>query len=880
MINQQALVSLQNIDLDDVKQGRKTGIEENVKQKIVIPLLQLLNYTIEKDMDFEHHVENRRADIALLVKRQPKIIVECKSLEKDLDNFINQAIEYAENKAIPYVILTNGDEFRLYRTFIENVVNPRDRELLRVIRKNITIDFKELYGWVSRDSILGQTLDKKCEEKAKLIGESVTAPTLIQNLKDAKKILKDEAKEKIPSLIRENLDFKNNLDEWAKSNEFDLNNSDSLLDHLANEIAYSFITRLYFYRIAEDNGIVKAKLSRGELTNVLNYLTPNQLLDVCWREIWKIDYHAIFRKTFFDMVQFDEETIKKILYRLTNYNFAKINYDILGKVYQEHISREERKELGQYYTPDWIAKFILENIPISINDKVMDPACGSGTFLVHAYDALKERYLLEDYDKNSIHNLILQKNIFGKDLNPLAVQLTATNLAMKNLGKKTDDINIIACDSLTKDLSHYFEMLRMDLNNEGKTIIADHIFPKKYNVIVGNPPYFVIRRDEIKKKYPSMDYSDVTKSRTNIASLFLKKYIDDLEEDGHLGFVIPKSITYVEPWSDIREYILKNCQIIAIYDLKEAFESVLLEQVAIVLRKTKSIHKDAEVEVLHKERKGDKNIEIRYTIPHKQFTKERFPLYMTPESRNLWKKLNHESLPLGDIARITRGLGIQKLRNQFTEKRCSANDIPIVGGKDIGKFFYRGMNYLDASKKQFDIYRDKINSLLVKKVVAQNIVAQTGNHIKIIANFDDGKIINLDTVTNIIPKKEEFSPKYLIAIINSKLASFFLYNFVYNRSVRTMHLEYIKHLPIKIPDKRKKEVENLVDELLKLYSELDVIKRSIDVSHKFMPKSLDNQRSEKTIQKQIAILQVKIDRKVYDLYDLSEREIEEIKNQI
>ncbi|MGI0090423.1 MAG: hypothetical protein ACREBS_01815, partial [Nitrososphaerales archaeon] len=90
------LVSLSKLDvLNEVCLGRKSGTEENVKIKVVIKLLNLLGYDTQKDMDFEHHVYDKRADIALLVDSKPKVIVETKSLEKKLDEYKVQALEYA-----------------------------------------------------------------------------------------------------------------------------------------------------------------------------------------------------------------------------------------------------------------------------------------------------------------------------------------------------------------------------------------------------------------------------------------------------------------------------------------------------------------------------------------------------------------------------------------------------------------------------------------------------------------------------------------------------------------------------------------------------------------------------------------------------------------
>ena len=161
------ILRLKNADIDKVTHGRKKGAEENVKQKIVVPILRLLGFDL-KDMDFEHAVRNKRADIALLIRGKPKVIVECKSAEQNLDRHARQALEYAWERQVNWVLLTNGLETRLYRSFMENVPEPGDRELLRVRLRELDSEFKSLAEWVSYRSLSTNRIERISEEKEEM----------------------------------------------------------------------------------------------------------------------------------------------------------------------------------------------------------------------------------------------------------------------------------------------------------------------------------------------------------------------------------------------------------------------------------------------------------------------------------------------------------------------------------------------------------------------------------------------------------------------------------------------------------------------------------------------------------------------------------------
>ena len=280
---------LQNIDLEVVKQGKKRGVEENVKLIIVEKILDILGYDKTKgDLDFEHLIKNKRADILIKVDNKPKIIVECKSLEEDLDKHIEQALEYAYKKQVNFVVLTNGLKTRLYKSFIENVTEPKDRLLLEVDLRSLSKQINELQRWISKKSLTTKRLDEISKQKEKRIREAITEVSLIKNLKIAKIKLTTNAIPKIKVKYKTDNNFAEQIKEWCSSSNIDIKKEEIWVEKLSKEVAYSFINKIYFYRIAEDKGIIKPKLTKDVLDKLTGSFSFNELVEAGFKEILKI----------------------------------------------------------------------------------------------------------------------------------------------------------------------------------------------------------------------------------------------------------------------------------------------------------------------------------------------------------------------------------------------------------------------------------------------------------------------------------------------------------------------------------------------------------------------------------------------------------------
>ncbi|MGB7533035.1 MAG: N-6 DNA methylase [Halobacteriota archaeon] len=131
--------------------------------------------------------------------------------------------------------------------------------------------------------------------------------------------------------------------------------------------------------------------------------------------------------------------------------------DLLKKLYQQLFPKSVRHDLGEYYTPDWLAEHVLNELGYDgdPDKRLLDPACGSGTFLVMTINKIRKWYDENrdrcGYDEGGLARKIL-KNVIGFDLNPLAVMAARTNylIAIKDLVGRVDkvEIPIYLCDSI------------------------------------------------------------------------------------------------------------------------------------------------------------------------------------------------------------------------------------------------------------------------------------------------------------------------------------------------------------------------------------------------------------------------------------------------
>lgn len=838
------------IKLDVAKYVRRAGekVEENVKIKLTLPLLQLLGYDVQKDMDFEHHVRNKRADIALMFEGKPKLIVETKDLDEDLDNHIDQAVDYASKKGVDWVILTNGTEIRLYKSYISGV-SPEDRLIFNTTLEELPKTFPSLQERVSKENL---KTAEKIKREAEEVRENITAKILVDDLAECKKRLYLDLLDQFKVRYKTDTEFKKIIDNWADRVSMNLDDP-KLIDKLCVEGAYTLINRVLFLRICEDRGHIKPKLTKDSLKKWREMVEkPSRLLGLAFSEIAD-RFEGLYKSPLFDDIKFEDvkwndDTVNFILNILGEHDFGKITKDILGRAYEQHITKEERKELGQFYTPDFIIDYILDKVHVSPDKRILDPACGSGGFLMKAYDRLRDFYRKEGWAEEKIHNEILSKNLFGIDINPFATQLTVMNLFLKDLEHPTSNINIAEGDSLERlensfDLDYFHKESPLNkITKSNKRFSHSKVLKEMpFDVVIGNPPYisFGVRgsRDTARRKKVLLEqlrekYPNSAEYKISLYAVFMQRGIELLKPSGKLGFIVPDSFLLGRYFSKLRRYILNTCTIeeIALFQKDFWKYGIVGRPVIIILRKESEEKKRKENKLTARFYSTSEDIQKKsfksYSYEQSYFEIvpfNRFRLFFDSQSKTLVSKLERNSVYLGKVIQFSSGL-IGKVKKE-----------DIINVKKIGDKWFRGLvsageigRYSLLYKGNFILYDEsKLKSGFkeAKYFEPKILLRKTGD--RIISTLDRKNLLCLDNlhVGNILDK--EYDLRYILAVLNSNLMNKYynLTSLELGRVMAQTDIETIEQLPIKFASKKiEKEVVKLVDNILLLNQNLQKAK--------------------------------------------------------
>ncbi len=436
--------------------------------------------------------------------------------------------------------------------------------------------------------------------------------------------------------------------------------------------------------------------------------------------------------------------------------------NITGIIYQSILMEGDKSKLGMYYTPDKVVSEITVRIA-SPENSFLDPCCGTGQFLL----------AFADLSKNP-------ENIYGIDIDPIAVNVAGINLLMKfpDLDFKP---NVFCADSLLD----FNELL---LSND-KNIFSE------FDCIATNPPWGShFKKDELKKLqnfYPEINSGESF-------SYFLIKSLRMLKKGGELSFVLPESVFNVKIHSDIRKYILKNFYISRIEQKKKIFKNVFSSAAVLDIRNDEG---DGYVEIVDKENS--------YKVKHERFginTNYIFDINTDSADEEILRKIfSCHYLTLKDKALWALGIVtgnnskyIQEVKNEWNE--------PVIKGKDVSSFKINSPDtFIKFEPQKFQqtanesFYRNE--EKLIYKYISNRLIFA----------YDRERRITLNSANILIPRLEGIDIKVIMALFNSEL-----YQYIFQKKFSSVKVlrSHLEELPVPLlAETEYKYILKLVDEI-------------------------------------------------------------------
>ncbi|MDZ4670685.1 MAG: N-6 DNA methylase, partial [Phototrophicales bacterium] len=511
--------------------------EQQTREYFILPLFRALGWNTENPSEFsaEEQISRGRVDFGFYRHGVPVFYLETKRVSERLENpkFIRQAINYAYLRGVTWAVLCDFEQILVYNAQWDS----NDIEKVRFLRLTYTDyaekDFDDLW-LLSKSAFMTNALDRQAEKYGKKAVREPVTQILFRQLTDWRKQLFTE--------------FRTFGGVFATDS--------ARVDNAVQRL----IDRLIFIRSMEDRGI------EGDTLQSLTRLAKSQKqnlytqLQTRFGDLDKQYNSNIFAFSDLDHLKFSDmvllDSIITGLYgnqTTVEYDFNAISADVLGAVYEQYLSfkaqdphgeqtakSHKRKSQGIYYTPQFIVRYIVQNTlgealqngsdPLKI--RVLDPACGSGSFLIEAFDYL-DRWITNshpDMPESARRDHILQHNLYGVDLDEQAVEVTRLNLLLRAAYARR----------LLPPLTHIRHGDSLIATNFDYHTAFDDVFAAGgFDVVVGNPPY--VRQETLGatfKDYVSKHYS-VYAGTADLYVYFIERGLSLLKNDGRLGYILP-----------------------------------------------------------------------------------------------------------------------------------------------------------------------------------------------------------------------------------------------------------------------------------------------------------------------------------------------------
>ena len=900
--------------------SNRSGYGEAYKDAVVEPSLEVEG-------------EIKAPDYAFRIGGTRKFFVEAKKPAVNIQYEIYPAFQlrrYAWSAKLPLGILTDFEEFAVYDC--RSKPNPTDKAATSRVMFIKFTDYiekwDEIAGIFSKDAVMKGSFDQ--------YAQGVKGKRGTQEVDDA--FLKEI--EGWRDLLARNLAIRN-----AALSVPELNYAVQMT-----------IDRIVFLRICEDRGIEPQEQLKALLEQEDVYAGLCDLFRKADTRYNSGLFHFEQEKMQSSSpdglslgLAIDDKTLKEIiksLYFPCPYVFSVIPADILGQVYERFLGKvirltaghqakveekpEVRKAGGVYYTPTYIVNYIIKNTVGKLLEgktpkeaaglKILDPACGSGSFLLGAY-----QYLLDWHTKwytdndpgqwakaasprvyqaqggalrqaqdsdwrltTSEKKRILLNNIHGVDIDPQAVEVTKLSLSLKVLeGESQESIGTqlgLFKERALPDLGRniqcgnsligpdYYEGQMFPDEEERKRVNAFNwqaAFPQVFiaggfDAVIGNPPWISLSGKFGAEIFPSQQIEYLIRRHhgntymPNMYEYFVAQGLNLVRDSGFFGFIVPDRLGFNRQFVELRRRILSETRIVSLL-YKVPFPGITADTLVFIFQKGKTTGSN-QVRISE----YDKQVLERSQSELLSRPDYLFGYFENAEIMSLVNKVQLANVkPLKEFCESTSGFGGKS--NLITEKQINVNQIQTLKGESIGRYEMRKIFWFDFNKKNITGRTTDPQKLGASPRI---LLRKTGE--RIIATYDNSRVFPEQSLYFLFNIKGPVDCKYLLGLLNSRLLTIYfqaisLTNKKSIAQVKKVDLDEIPIVAINFSDPPEKvahdRMVSLVERMLSLHKQ-----------------SARTPQEQERLQREIESTDGQIDRLVYELYELTEEEIGIIEN--
>lgn len=496
---------------------------------------------------------------------------------------------------------------------------------------------------------------------------------------------------------------------------------------------------------------------------------------------------------------------------------------------------------------------------------ICDPACGSGAFLnqaleflisEHRYiDELNAKLLGEAMVLSEVENSILENNLFGVDINEESVEIAKLSLWLRTAqkGRKLTSLNNnIKCGNSLISNKEIAKDKTFDWQQEFSTVFEKGGF----DVVIGNPPYLGGRdwKEEDGRAYDYLSSAfEVAEYQFDMYVLFWEKGIRILKSDGKLGFITPITWLNNQKTNKLRSFILNQTTINRIVDLSDidVFKDAVVLTMIGILTKKNAIKNDVDII-----RMKSSSFKIIHSVHQSIWIDGGLNIINVNLSNEDFKILEKvASIPsLEELGKVKRGVmlyevgkGTPKQTKEFSKNKIYESEEKIddtyrlyLQGKDINTYLidYKGrwVKYGEnlAAPRTSDLFENP--RILVRRIVGD----------KLICAYTDEDYVT-SQLMHIVILKNPVKTKYVLGLLNSTLLAY-IFRKKFNRLDKTfpeIRIYELLSLPIKFIESKNTEEE--VEKLVNLNIELNI--EFNKNQSRFIRRLKDNFEIEKTTKK-------------------------------